>query len=548
MRWVSVALALAALNAALTFGNVWPTLGVRLHAALSVELAILVAALALARHWMGPVPAAATRKVAVLWVTLIVGRYVDETVRSLYGREINLYWDLRFVPDVSAMFAFVATRWQAGAFAIGLLLVPVLLYVFARWALRRVTEAVNDARARMVLGSTAGIVLQLWIAAALGAPVPPVVRFAEPVTPAYARALTELAYEMTGAGVKALGPPPSIESSLSRIGRADVFLIFIESYGVVSWDRPDLARPLAESRGRLAADLRETGRSVVSARVESTTFGGESWLAHISLLSGTEVRDQRTNVRLMAQQRDTLVKAFGRHGYRTVAIMPGLLRNWPQGAFYGFDDIYDLSRLDYRGPPFGWWDINDQFAIARMDALEVEPQPRRPLFVFFPTITTHAPFTPAPPYQKDWARILTKNPYDTADLDRAWSQQPDWLNLGPSYVQSLVYTHDTLGGYLRLRADRDFVVILVGDHQPPALVSGAGASWDVPVHVITSRGPLLDRLRQHGFRDGLAPPRPAAARMDTLLPILLDAFGEADPESARAVSERTLSSSAVGRR
>ncbi len=548
MRWVSVALALAALNAALTFGNVWPTLGVRLHAALSVELAILVAALALARHWMGPVPAAATRKVAVLWVTLIVGRYVDETVRSLYGREINLYWDLRFVPDVSAMFAFVATRWQAGAFAIGLLLVPVLLYVFARWALRRVTEAVNDARARMVLGSTAGIVLLLWIAAALGAPVPPVVRFAEPVTPAYARALTELAYEMTGAGVKALGPPPSIESSLSRIGRADVFLIFIESYGVVSWDRPDLARPLAESRGRLAADLRETGRSVVSARVESTTFGGESWLAHISLLSGTEVRDQRTNVRLMAQQRDTLVKAFGRHGYRTVAIMPGLLRNWPQGAFYGFDDIYDLSRLDYRGPPFGWWDINDQFAMARMDALEVEPQPRRPLFVFFPTITTHAPFTPAPPYQQDWARILTKNPYDAADLDRAWSQQPDWLNLGPSYVQSLVYTHDTLGGYLRLRADRDFVVILVGDHQPPALVSGADASWDVPVHVITSRGPLLDRLRQHGFRDGLAPPRPAAARMDTLLPILLDAFGEADPESARAVSERTLSSSAVGRR
>jgi hypothetical protein len=349
--------------------------------------------------------------------------------------------------------------------------------------------------------------------------------------------VSELAYEMTGAGVRALAPPPPIRSNLARVSGADVFLIFLESYGAVSWDRPEFVQSLAASRGRLEADIRETGRSVLSALVESTTFGGESWLAHVSLLSGTEVRDQRTNVRLMAQQRDTLVKAFSRHGYRTVAIMPGVLRGWPEGAFYGFEDIYDLSRLDYRGPPFGWWGINDQFALARTDALEIAPLPRRPAFIFFPTITTHAPFTPAPPYQPDWTRILTPNPYDAVDLDRAWSEQPDWLNLGPSYVQALVYAHATLGGYLRLRADRDFVMILMGDHQPPGLVSGPGASWDVPVHVIASRRGVLDRLRQHRFREGLAPQRPAVARMDTLLPILLDAFGDAEekPDSGDAV-------------
>jgi hypothetical protein len=52
----------------------------------------------------------------------------------------------------------------------------------------------------------------------------------------------------------------------------------------------------------------------------------------------------------------------------------------------------------------------------------------------------------------------------------------------------------TLGGYLRLRADRDFVMVIVGDHQPPAMVSGEGATWDVPVHVITNRTQVLDRL------------------------------------------------------
>ena len=527
-------MALAALNASLTFANIWPTLGVRLTAGLSIELAIGVLGLVLAWRWLGVASPAARRWLAVLWVVLIVGRYGDVTTRSLYGRAINLYWDLQFLPDVGAMFAFVANRWLAAAVVLALLLVPVLLYVPVRWAIGRLSDAVADARMRAALGVAAAGVLVLW----MGQGVLATVSFTRPVTPAFVRAAGEIAYEMSGAGVRALAPPPSIDSDFGRVLGADVLLVFLESYGAVSWERPAFVRALAPSRARLEADIQATGREVASAFVESTTFGGESWLAHISLLSGTEVRDQRTNIRLMAQERDTLVKAFGRHGYRTVAIMPGVQRDWPQGAFYGFDEIYSLSRLDYRGPPFGWWDITDQFALAAVDAVEVAPLDRQPSFIVFPTISTHAPFTPAPPYQPDWGRILTPTPYDAPDLDRAWSEQPDWLDLGPGYVRALAYAHATIGGYLRLRADRDLVVLVIGDHQPPALVSGEGASWNVPIHVIASRRALLDRLRQHGFGDGLAPHPPIVARMDTLLPLLLDAFGSAtDPvESGRAVA------------
>jgi hypothetical protein len=45
------------------------------------------------------------------------------------------------------------------------------------------------------------------------------------------------------------------------------------------------------------------------------------------------------------------------------------------------------------------------------------------------------------------------------------------------------------------------------------------------VHVITSRRPILDRLRASGFRSGLAPDRRAVARMHALQPILLSGFG-----------------------
>ena len=109
-----------------------------------------------------------------------------------------------------------------------------------------------------------------------------------------------------------------------------------------------------------------------------------------------------------------------------------------------------------------------------------------------------------------------------------WDQEPDWLNLGPSYVQALRATFVTLGGYLRLRADRDFVLILIGDHQPPAAVSGTGASWEVPVHVIASRPPVLEAMRAHGFRPGLTPTHPSLSRMHELMPTMLEAFG--DPE------------------
>jgi hypothetical protein len=524
--WTGVAAALLLLNLSLTFRNVWPTLAIRPTAELSPDLAVGLLALLLVHRWTGHVSARFLRGAAVVWVLLIAGRYVDVTTRALYGRDVNPYWDLRHVPSVGAMFATVADPWQTALFAAGAIAAPLAVYAAARWCIGTVGRAAAEPAGRRVLGALTGVSVVLLAAAQVGWRPVERLQFADPVASAYAREAYELAYEMSGAGLAALGPPPVLRSDLSRVAGADVLLVFMESYGVVSWERPAFVDALAASRAALAADIRETGRDVVSARVESTTFAGESWLAHISLLSGTEVRDDRANARLMAQERDTLVTVFQRGGYRALAIVPGLLVAWPEGAFYGYDEVYDYQRLDYRGPPFGWWSINDQYSLARVDRLEIEPRDREPRFVFFSTLSTHAPFTPAPPYQPDWRRVLAEQPYDDDELYAAWSEQPDWTNLDPSYVQAFRYAYATAGGYLRLRADRDLVLILVGDHQPPALVSGEGASWDVPVHVIASRPALLDRLRLNGFREGLAPGGESIARMHALLPLLLDAFGD----------------------
>ncbi len=213
--------------------------------------------------------------------------------------------------------------------------------------------------------------------------------------------------------------------------------------------------------------------------------------------------------------------------------MPGLKHAWPEGSFYGFSEIYGAQRVNYHGPEFGWFAVPDQFSLARLDQTEVNQPRHPPLFVFFPTLSTHTPFSPAPPYQPDWPRVLTDHAYDQADVDRAFDQEIDWLNLGPRYADAVEYAYTVLAGYLRLHADHDFVMILLGDHQPPALVSGPGAPWDVPVHVIASqssdRERVLDRLRARGFRTGLTPARPTTSHMHALLPALLDAFGDPQP-------------------
>jgi len=521
LHGIALVAAVLLLDVSLTFHNIWPTPAISWRGEISAELAaymlILIAASRGRRMSSGVL-----RAVTTVFVFLVAGRYADVTATALFGRDINLYWDLRFIPDVISLLAKAAHVWLVLGVSIAAAMVFGVLYVVLRWALGCIATAATDARERVVLGAVALVALLLFAAQTITGAHVPGIQFARPVTLTYGRQIGVAIRAMTGS--TKVAPSPAMTSTLARVKGADVYLIFLESYGAVTFDRPEFVTRLAPARAAFDAAIHDTHRDVVSAFVESPTFGGSSWLAHISLMSGVEVKDPDVNAMLMAQKRDTIVTNFKRQGYRTIALMPGLWQAWPEGSFYGFDDIYGGERLDYRGPQFGWFDIPDEFALAKFDVLEGNRPGRAPLFMFFPTISTHTPFRPTPPYQRDWKRVLTDQPFDQADLDRAFDEQADWLNLGPSYADAMAYTYATLSGYLRERADRDFVMILLGDHQPPALVSGEGAPWDVPVHVIASRRDVLDSLVAKGFRRGLTPARPDLSHMHALLPILLSAF------------------------
>ena len=524
--YATLVIALVLLNASLTFENVWPTPGIRWGNALSVELAVSILVIAALHHRRPFVSRTPLRVLSGVLVLLVIGRYGDVTAPALYGREINLYWDLRHVSNVVEMLAQAAPVWLVTTAALGALLGFVFLYGILAWSLTQLSNAMARGTDRTILASVAGLSLAAFVMAPPNSEDSGRVGFGSPVTASYTRHIGLVVQTLAARGMGTVTPGPSLDVDFTALDGADVLVVFVESYGATAWERDEYSVPLAANREELAAAVRDTSRGVVSAYVESPTFGGSSWLAHISLMSGIEIRDAEQNAVLMSETRDTLVTAFAREGYRTVAVMPGLWQSWPEGAFYGFDDVYGGARLGYYGPPFGWWEIPDQFALAKLDALELREPGRTPVFAFFPTVSTHAPFSPTPPYQPDWPRILTNHPFDSEDVNRAWEQWVDWLNLGPSYVRSLAYAYTTIAGYLRESAARDLVLILIGDHQPPAAVSGERATWDVPVHVVTNRRQILEHLLTAGFSDGLTPHRPSLGPMHALLPVLIEAFGD----------------------
>ena len=541
-----LALSLVLLNASLTFENVWPTPKIRWGDAVSIELVVCVLLLAIAYRWAR---ALARHVLPVLWVVLVAGHYLDVTGPGLYGRDFNLYWDSQHLGNVTAMLARAAPWWLIIAALVTLVIVVALMFVVARLSMRWLADALEVPPLRRALGLAAILFIVVFGAQQLSAQPSAIVSFAKPVTPAYMRqARFVLAMLGPGGVAPRLGPSPGLDTRGAQLEGAGVLLVFVESYGAVTYEMPAIADGLVESRADLRAAVEETDREVVTAYVESPTFGASSWLAHLSLISGVEVRDQYAYTSLMASQRETIITNFSRRGYRTVALMPGMRQAWPEGAFYHFDQIYGRDLLEYPGPEFGWWGIPDQYALAKIDALERNRLTRQPLFLVFPTSTSHAPFGPVAPYQPDWSRMLASDAFEKADVDRWEAAVPDLTNLRPSYVRAIAYEYTTIAGYLRRHPRDNMVLIAIGDHQPPAAVSGRDAPWTVPVHIFGRRGPIIDRLVERGFRSGLEPYRPPIGPMHSLASTFLEAFSLSqamstanDHTSAASVTAATTS-------
>lgn len=404
--------------------------------------------------------------------------------------------------------------------AVGMLLLMTLSVLrLTRIAVRHTTVALRGAA---VLGVA-------WIAcAALGAQLVPGVPVAANALGRLGQVPADLRDHQTftaQAGRDAFrGTPPG--RLLTGLRGKDVILSFVESYGRVAVGNPRVAAALDAGSG----SLRAAGFSARSAFLTSPTFGGGSWLAHGTLLSGLWVDNQQRYDSLVTSDRLTLTKAFREASWRTVAVMPGNTRPWTEAGFYGAQRVYDHWNMGYRGPGFNWGTPPDQYTLSAFQRFERAAPNHAPVMAEFPTVTSHSPWAPTPRFI-GWGQVGDGSVY--GPMAKA-GDQPGEVWRSPSrvraaYMNSIVYSVNTLVSYMQTYGGDDLVLVFLGDHQPAPIVSGPHADHDVPITIVAKDPAVLDRISGWGWQDGLRPGAQAPVwRMDAFRDRFLTAFSQ-DP-------------------
>jgi hypothetical protein len=324
---------------------------------------------------------------------------------------------------------------------------------------------------------------------------------------------------------------------LTGLRGKDVLIVFVESYGKVavqdSFYSPQVDAILKAGTGELQA----AGFSSKSAFMTSPTFGGISWLAHSTLQTGLWVDNVQRYAQLTASSRFTLSDAFNRAGWRTVADVPSNEKSWPEGkTFYHYDQLYNQFNVGYVGPNFSYAKVPDQYTLAKFQQLELAPS-HAPVMAEIDLVSSHNPWAPLPHMVPESAlgngSIFDGMPEAGQQPSVVWRSGHD---VQAAYGQSIEYSLTALISWLQTVHDNNLVLVVLGDHQPATIVSGAGASHDVPISIIAHDPKVMDRISSWGWQDGLLPsPQAPVWSMDTFRGRFLSSYGPHPPTTLAAV-------------
>ncbi|SCG54526.1 sulfatase-like hydrolase/transferase [Micromonospora zamorensis] len=516
-------LVLLVLTAPYDFGRLTPAAFVRIP----LE-ALLVVALLLALPSRGSRLVATVTGVALGLLGLL--KLLDLGFSAALSRAFDLVLDWALLDEAFAFLSESYGRPAAIGAAIALAVVAVGLPVLVTLSVRRLRRLVIGHRTGATRIVAALVVV--WVAcAAFDVRVVPAVPVADTSATTLANGhgfqvrlrLDDRKTFSTQIEADRFAETPG-DQLLTALRGKNVVIAFVESYGRDAVEDPEFAPQVGAVLDSGTSQLQAAGFAAQSGFLTSPTFGGGSWLAHDTLLSGLWIDNDQRHRTLLASDRMTLNGAFRRANWQTVGVMPAVSRAWPEGSFFGYERFYDARALGYRGPKFSFGTMPDQFTLSSWQRLEQAKQDGNPVMTEIALVSSHAPWTPVPRLV-DWATVgdgaIYRGTAGEEDERRRSTAQ-----IRADYRQSIQYTLSTLVSYVQTYGDDDLVFIFLGDHQPAAVVTGENASHDVPITIITRDRAVLDRISGWGWQDGLKPgPQAPVWRMDTFRDRFLTAFG-----------------------
>ncbi len=298
---------------------------------------------------------------------------------------------------------------------------------------------------------------------------------------------------------------PKTPALLSGLRGTDVLVVFIESYGRSALERAPYDAIVRPALDQSTQALTAAGFHASSAWLTSPTFGGESWLAHSTVTSGLPVTTDPRYRALINSNRSTLVGDFKRAGWRTTVVMPEITLPWPEIDFFGFDAVYTALNLGYRGPPFGYMTMPDQYVLHAFNTRELAKADRPPLMAEIALISSHIPWAPIP-RMVPWSDIGDGAIFATARTPKtAREEWADPARVPVIYAETLEYVLQAVTSFITTYGSDNTLVILMGDHQPMGFIAGEGASHQVPVHLIARDETLLRALDGGSWAAGMTP-------------------------------------------
>jgi hypothetical membrane protein len=314
---------------------------------------------------------------------------------------------------------------------------------------------------------------------------------------------------------------------LNGLRGKDVIIAFVESYGRVAVQDSTFSPPIAALLKAGTQRLQAAGFASRSAFLTSPTFGGISWLAHSTLQSGQWISNQQRYDSLVAGDRFTISDAFKRAGWRTVDDVPSNFNDWPVGkSFYHYDEIYDGRNVGYQGPKFSYASMPDQYTLSTFQRLELAKPGHSPVMAEIDLVSSHTPWAPLP-RMVDWIQVGNGSVFDPMP-DQGSSASVVWQDhnaVRAAYGQSIQYSLGTLISFVQNFHDDNLVMIVLGDHQPATIVTGQGASHDVPITIIAHDQTVVNRIAGWGWQAGMLPgPTAPVWPMDAFRDRFLNAF------------------------
>lgn len=508
---------------ALLLGLAWLQRGSLGPAWLALEALWLIAALALAgAAWRRRL--AALLALALTLLVLLAG--ADRLARLSLGRAFNPLLDFGLADSAYHLMAQNLGGFPALAIMFASLAALALLAYLLFQLLRRVRGPHLAPRWRILLG------LALLLPLLPGVPGVPngTPRLATPALELIAShwrqvhqtraALADFRQRLAQGDMLATHALPGLA------GR-DVTLGFIESYGVSAIFDPRYASRIRPRLMDMQRRLRDAGLYIATGRLTSPVQGGQSWLAHVTLLSGLWLPSQRHYELLLAQRYPTLIDDFQATGHHALAVMPAITAPWPEGERLGYDTILAAKNIDYAGPALNWVTMPDQFTWRYFERFRQRFE--GPLFSELALISSHAPWTPILPVLDAWDDLgdgtIFQRWKDRGIAPEVLWQEPQRVR--EHYARALGYALATVTGYAERYLDDGSLLIVLGDHQPAPLMTGPEASRDVPIHVISADPRLIAPFIDAGFLPGALPPATSATRrLDDFRPLLHGLFGE----------------------